>query len=142
MYKNYTFETIIHGVTIPKEDFKIIATQSISEISQFLLWLLYDKEGTHLMRRGISSNSSFGELLGTLKLGETDKTLIMHISCIQHQSSDPTTSPAKSFFNYSNQRLLNCLSETDSISPGIVYSCHRLCSVKTFFSSFGLNFTN
>lgn len=83
MYKNYTFEVIIHGVTIPKEDFKIIATESISEISQFLLWLLYEKEGTHLMRSGVSLNSSFGELPGTLELGKTDKTLIMHINCIQ-----------------------------------------------------------
>jgi len=34
------------------------------------------------MRSGISSKSSFGELFGTLKLGETDKTLIIHVSCI------------------------------------------------------------
>lgn len=40
MYKNYAFEIIINGVTIPKENFKIIATQSIGETSQFLLWLL------------------------------------------------------------------------------------------------------
>lgn len=53
MYKNYAFEIIIHGVIMPKENFKIIATQSIGETSQFLLWLLYDQEGTHLIRRKV-----------------------------------------------------------------------------------------
>lgn len=53
MYKNYAFEIIIHGIIIPKENFKIIAMQSIGEISQFVLCLLYDQEGTHLIRRKV-----------------------------------------------------------------------------------------
>lgn len=43
---------------------------------------------------------ALGKHCSTLNLGETDEILIMCISCIWHQSSDPRTFPEKPLFNY------------------------------------------